>query len=380
MREPLLPPHSFHGLEETTHLCTGGESPWLKSHDDVYKIFVAAKSAGFEGRETLLREVESCRKLIAELWRVPATRIGFATSSAEAMAHLARGLDWRRGDNVVTTALEFPSVGWAWRNLQAEGVEIRRVAHREFKVCEEDLIDAVDARTRVMSVSQVSFYNGQQLDISTLADALSGGETLLAVDATHASGAIQVAAGLADICMSSSYKWLLATTGVAPFYLSERAESLITPSAYGWRNLQLSGVDFATTPDQRSDVVAMPQRFEAGNPALYPILALANGLRTILDIGIEKIDRHVRELSAEVSDVFAELGLETITPYKLEQRSGNTSYRIDNAEAHMDALAEYGVLVWGGEGRLRVSTHLYNSSEDIGKLADALRQVIRDQR
>jgi len=222
--DALLSPDTFTGLDSITHLCSGGESPWLNSHQLVFSEFSQNKSHGFDGREAVLKHVEECRQLVGELWCVHPTRISFSPSSAEAMANVALGLDWRKGDNVVTTALEFPSVGWAWRSLERKGVEIRRVPHRDWLIHEQDLLNATDDRTRVMSVSQVSFYNGQQLDINALWQQLKASSTLLAVDATHASGAVHVDAARSDICMSSSYKWMLATTGVAPLYVSERAD------------------------------------------------------------------------------------------------------------------------------------------------------------
>ena len=84
------------------------------------------------------------------------------------MGWLARGLDWRRGDNVVTNDLEFPSVAYAWKHLRPKGVEVRLVAHKNWRVCEEDLLAAVDTRTRVLAVSHVGFYTGQCLNLAQL--------------------------------------------------------------------------------------------------------------------------------------------------------------------------------------------------------------------
>ena len=99
---------------------------------------------------------------------------------------------------IVTTNLEFPSVAYAWKNLRAHGVEVRMVPHRDFRVYEEDLLAAVDERTRVLAVSQVSFYSGQNLDIEALS-AVREQDVLLAVDATHASGVLQVPAAATDL-------------------------------------------------------------------------------------------------------------------------------------------------------------------------------------
>ena len=125
--EPLISPDQFVGLEGVTHLCTGGEGPWLKAQKAVYAEFARWKSAGHDGREEIYARGERCRSRMGELWRVPPERIAFMPSAAEGMNWLARGLDWREGDNVVTTNLEFPSVAYAWKDLRAHGVEVRLV-------------------------------------------------------------------------------------------------------------------------------------------------------------------------------------------------------------------------------------------------------------
>ena len=157
--EPLISPDEFVGLEGVTHLCTGGEGPWLKAHERVYREFAGWKSEGSDGRGRIYARAERCRRRMGQLWDVPANRIGFMPSAAEGMGWLARGLDWREGDNVVTTNLEFPSVAYAWRHLGRLGVEVRMVPHNDWRVKEEDLLDAMDNRTRVLAISRAVYHD-----------------------------------------------------------------------------------------------------------------------------------------------------------------------------------------------------------------------------
>lgn len=371
--EPLLSPDSFVGLEGITHLCTGGEAPWLKVCDDVYTRFAELKSAGKVGRAEIYETGERCRDKLGVLWNVPASRIGFMPSAAEGMSWLARGLDWRAGDNVVTTSLEFPSVAYAWRNLRAAGVETRLVSHHDYEVPEQDILDAVDDRTRVLAVSQVSFYSGQNLDIERLADGLrsKAPSVLFAVDTTHASGVVKVPAYLTDLCVSSSYKWMLATHGVAPCYLSERAEARIRETSFGWHNLDV----WPTQGAERHtdvDVLPMPAKLEPGNPAMVVVMMLDRALDVLLEIGIERIEAHARDLSKLLTAGLQKAGRSVITPTRREARSGNTVYLSDDANAEEDRLARAGILVWGDYGRVRVSGHLYNGGDDIDRFLAVL--------
>lgn len=372
--EALLSPEAFVGLEGVTHLCTGGESPWLKAHEEVYAEFARLKSGGDEGRRLVYARGEACREKLGRLWGVPARRVAFMPSAAEGMSWLARGLEWQPGDNVVTTNLEFPSVAYAWRNLRELGVEVRMVEHRNWEVGEEDLLAAVDERTRVLAVSQVSFYTGQNLNIEQLSGGLKGKDTLLAVDATHASGVVQVGAGLADLCVSSSYKWMLATHGVAPCYLSERAEERTGESAFGWHNL-------AVWPAQRAerhpevDLKPMPEKLEPGNPAMVVVMFLDRALGVLLELGMERIEAHARNLSEYIDAGLQKAGRTVISPSRRAGRSGNTCFLAEDAKGVQQQLAKHQVLVWGEFGRVRVSGHLYNSSGDVERFLDALAQI-----
>ena len=369
--EPLISPDQFVGIEGVTHLCTGGEAPWLKAQEAVYAEFARLKSAGHDGREEIYGRGERCRSRMGELWRVPSDRIAFMPSAAEGINWLARGLDWREGDNVVTTNLEFPSVAYAWRDLRARGVEVRLVPHRDWLVHERDLLDAVDERTRVLAVSQVSFYTGQCLNVEQLSDGLRQRSALFAVDATHAAGVVDVPAGLTDLTVSSSYKWLLATHGVAPMYLSGRAEEEIASTSFGWHNLVVWPPQEAVRAPEVKEQ-PMPERLEPGNPAMLVVMHLDRALETLLSIGIERISDHARTLSELVSAGLEKLGFTVISPQTRSARSGNTCFLVEDAGAMQVRLAEMGVLCWGEFGRMRISTHLYNGSADVTRLLAAL--------
>ena len=369
--EPLLSPEKFVCLEGLSHLCTGGEGPWLKSHNQIYNQFSKLKSSGSRGRQEIVQVSNSCRRKIAQLWQVPYQRIAFMPSATEGMNWLARGLDWREGDNLVTPYLEFPSVAHAWRQIEKKGIRVKRVPARNWITREQDLLSAIDERTRLLAVSQVNFYTGQCLNIARLADQTSRKGVLLAVDATHSSGVIQVPAGLTDLCLSSSYKWMLGTHGVAPCYLSSNAENQLTESSFGWHNL-ISWPNDQMEFKPVVEIRPMPEKLEPGNPSLISVMFLNNSLDLILKIGIDRIQEHARQLSALIANGLESFRQQVITPSETSARSGNTSFLTKNPKAVQDHLNAKNVLVWGELGRVRVSGHFFNGQEDVENFLNAL--------
>ena len=324
MTEPLVSPEEFVGLAGLTHLCAGGEAPWLKAQEQVYAEFTHLKGAGERGRSKIFEIGENCRTRLGELWGVAGDRICFLSAANDGMNLLSRGLVWNPGDNVVTTNLEFPSVAYAWRDLVAQGVEVRMVPHRDWMVAEDDLMAAVDARTRVLAVSQVSFYTGQCVDLEALSAVRQQG-VLFAVDATHASGVLRVPAGFTDLCISSSYKWMLATHGVAPCYVGKEAERQLTPQGYGWHNLQVRPGQ-QVIREAEVEVVPMPAKMEPGNPPMLLIMHLQRALERIMEVGVGRIETHARDLARELVEGLRERGSEVIVPPSRMSSSGNTCY------------------------------------------------------
>jgi selenocysteine lyase/cysteine desulfurase len=81
---------------------------------------------------------------------------------------------------------------------------------------------------------------------------------------------------------------------------------------------------------------------------------------------------YVLDLSGELREGLMERGYAVITPAPREERAGNVCFLEPHAQDLAERLARQGVLVWGGEGRIRVSTHIYNDREDVRRLLDVL--------
>lgn len=369
----LISPREFIGLEDITHLCVGGEAPMLKSHLGAVERFFADKALGEAARERMEETTGRCKQKLGRLLGVSPQNIALLATSSEGINVLVYGLKWHEGDNVVVCDVEFPSDVLPWTRLQERGVEVRVVRNRNWFVAPADLERAMDARTRVVAVSDVSYFTGQRLPVKELSKMVRPTNALLCVDATHSAGAMRVEARCADILVSSCYKWLLGTHGVAVFYWDPERVPDLEPPFLGWH----SGVSI---PDWNApmEITLRPgaERFEAGNLGFISIYILENALDRILDIGIPAIERYVLHLSGLVRNGLDRLGFELMTPSAADQRAGNVCFMTTHIQEIMSWLAQRDIFVWGayaGVGRIRVSTHLYNSEEDVERLLGVLR-------
>lgn len=373
MIQPLLAKSEFVGLEDITHLAAGGETPMLKSHRQVIDQFMIDKSRGEEARVLEADMVELAREKCARLFSVSAEEITFLSNASEGINNVAYGLEWQKGDNVVVADVEFPSGILPWTRFENLGVEVRVVRHKNWFIELDDIATLIDERTRVVTISHVSMFTGQRIDLESLSGLVRSSNALLLLDATHAAGVIPVDASLADIMVSSCYKWLLGVHGAAVFYVNCERLPDFRPPFLGWNSPSEHGgwekpTEFTLQPSAH--------KFQPGNAAFISVYILNNALDHILKTGINSIEKHALTLSGMIFESMESLGFELMTPFEDSQRAGNVCFMAENIEGIRRALERQHVLIWGayaGFGRLRISTHLYNDSIDVERCIATLK-------
>jgi selenocysteine lyase/cysteine desulfurase len=73
------------------------------------------------------------------------------------------------------------------------------------------------------------------------------------------------------------------------------------------------------------------------------------------------------------------LGLDVTTPEDPSARAGNICFRHANPEGLMRRAASDGLFIWGDNGRVRISTHLFNDNDDLQALFDRLPIYLREE-
>ena len=162
----LIPQEKFTGIENITHLATGGESPALKSHQDAVGRFFAAKAKGEDCRYEIEATYARAQEKVANLLNVNTDEIAFLNSATDGINTLAYAIDWQPGDNVVISDVEFPSDVLVWTKFETTGVEVRVVRHVDWVIRPEDIAAQIDEHTRVVAISYVSYFTGQRQNLA----------------------------------------------------------------------------------------------------------------------------------------------------------------------------------------------------------------------
>jgi selenocysteine lyase/cysteine desulfurase len=197
---------------------------------------------------------------------------------------------------------------------------------------------------------------------------------LFFVDGTQSVGALRfdTARVRPDMLAVHGYKWLLCPNGIGFMYVSPELRERLAPAAIGWRshhdwrnvdNLHHGAPVFATSAE----------KYEGGMLASALLCAMDASVGMMLDIGVDDIERRVRELAAAMRQCLRGLGAQVP-----EFDSPIVAARFEGRDASALArqLKERRVLVSARHGNLRVSTHFYNAEEDLDCLESELRALL----
>jgi len=319
------------------------------------------------------RHVEHVRRSAAQLIHATPEEVTFAKNTTEGLGWVANGLNWSVGDNVVTTNVEFPANIYPWMGLQSRGVQLKMVPEENGRVPTERIVDAIDGRTRVVTVSAVEYASGFRVDLATLGRICREKGVLFCVDAIQALGVlpIDVRAMNIDFLSADGHKWLCGPEGCGIFYCNRELIGHLKPVTAGW----LGMVDAFNFGKYRFEFLDDARKFDIGSYNLAGIYGLGASVDTILEIGVEAIAEHVLMLTDRLVNGLRTKGYRVVSSRRSGEASGIVAFISDvhdHEKIQHHLQTEHRVVIAVREGRLRSSPYVYNTVGEIDQLVDLL--------
>lgn len=337
--------------------------------------------------------IERTRARFAALINAQPSEIAFSKNISEGLNMIATAIDWRPGDNVVVCAeLEHPNNVYVWLNLQRAGVEVRIVPPRENSIVVDDMIARMDARTRVVTASTVTFAPGFRTDVETLGRACRARGVLFLVDGAQSVGILHtdVAAMQVDALAVSTQKGLLADYGMGFLYCSSAWCEQLKPAYLARFGVDVGDSHEASMGDYEFRFAAGAQRFDLGNYNFAGAAAVDASMAQLLEWDTRRIEAHVTRLGHALAAGFLELGLPvaggppgahlahivtigvmSASHYQTEDERYNRLYE------HLTANQ---VKLSIRRGMLRFSLHVYNSMADVERVLGLAREWLARER
>ena len=322
----------------------------------------------------MLQKTDVVRAQFARLIGAGADEVGFLASTSEGENVVAGSLELGAGDNVVIDELHYETEFVLYSHLaRATGVELRVASARGGAVTTKELEPLVDRRTKLVSVAWVSHQNGFRHDMRPIADLAHAHGAFFYTDGIQAAGMfpMDVKAAGVDAMAAGTYKWLLASYGVAPFYVRREMLERLRLDRRGALH-----VEHEVGP-REFEIYKTAKKFEYATLAFGPVYQLGAGLAYLDRVGVDRIEAHTVALAHRLHQGLRSLGFEVTTPEG--NRSSIVAFRVSKAP---DAIARHlaqthtQVSVRKTGTQIRVSPALFNTEGDIDRfltVAEGLR-------
>lgn len=326
--------------------------------------------------------VADCRVKLAELIHAAdPSDIAFVKNTAEGMSILAAGLSLSPGDNVVIADQEHQSTLFPWINAhQQRGIELHVVKSVDGEIPIEDMLSAIDDKTRVLVVSSAQFSTGFRADLATLGEECHKRGVILAVDGIQTLGRINmdVQAMHIDYLVAGSNKGLLGSLGCGFIYCPPALAQQITPPYAGYQ----STVSHVSPPSITTNFESLEwyptaRRFESGNLSYNCILAVEKGVELLLELGMDNIEAHVLHLEKYLRNKLSDLKLHVVQPKDPKNWSGIICvyYPKDRDDEVISILKGHHIHGTMRGGYIRFGLDFYNTEEQMDIVSAALHEV-----
>lgn len=365
-------------LNELVFLNHAAVAPLSKPAADALRWYAERASSHAYVQSGWYEKLDALRGSAARLINARGSHeVAFVPNTSAGLNLVSGGLDFQPGDQVVISNVEYPANRYPWEVLKRMGVDVIEVEQREdFRVDEDDVIEAITDLTRVVSISHVQFSTGFRCDLKKISDVAHQAGAYLCVDAIQSVGVLPVdvqAMGI-DFLSADGHKWMLGPEGAGIFYCHEELIELVQPQVVGWLNM-VNAMDFlAYQFEYRKDA----QRFESGSWNIPGLLALQASIDLLLEVGIDEIYERVDALNMQFREGLAKRGWRVISPPEPQERSGMVVFEPGRGRETMDLkklagdLEREGIILAWRNGRLRASPHFYNTPQQIERVLEAL--------
>lgn len=367
-----MDPHALRedipALDDVVYLNTGASGPSprrvVEAAEDALEHH-AFDSPGAEGPYPYAFELfEETRETVADFLGTDASHVALTQSTADGVNRVASAIDWEPGDVVVNTDLEHPAGTLPWRRLaDVHDLELRTVPTEDGRVDRDAYADAV-ADARLVCFSAITWTHGTHLPVEDLVAEAHDADAEVLVDAVQSPGQrpMPVESWGADFVAAAGHKWLLGPWGAGFLYVDPDTVESLEPVQIGYMGAE-------EAEDESYAFAEGAKRLEIGTTSPAPYAGLQEAITTVERVGLDTVQTRVERLTDRLKDG---LGDRLVSPAAYE--SGLVTFTADDPEELVERLKEeHDVVVRDlPTGNVRASLHVFNTTEDVDTLLNAL--------
>lgn len=362
---------------ELTHLNNAGLAPIPKvTRDEIQYWADRFYKEGFYTDLDYMDRVDQSRSNLSKLIGCEKDEIAFFQSTAGALSQVAFMLDLKPGDEVLSWDQEYSSNLYPWQEAcKRKGATLRLVRSGEnLETDVQQLIAAIDGKTKVVAISWVQFQTGARTKLQPLSAICQKRGIFLCVDIMQGLGLheFNFKEWGVDAVAGGSHKWLTAPVGVGFLAIRSAVAQKLNP-------LLVGAYTFGTCEDP-ADLTCEPKssalRFEAGSKQVLEITALGRSIELIIKVGVKNLEAEALRLAGNLRTGLQELGYQLHAP-KQEVTSAivNLSHPKYSRDQIADHLTKNNINFARRGPGIRLSPHAFNEDEDVTRVLSSLKNI-----
>lgn len=325
------------------------------------------------------------RAAIARMIGAEPEEVAVTGNTTEGLNIAINGLSYKPGDGVVTTTIEHSSgVVPAYYLRERYGCELSFVAcHADDSdgAIMERFAGAIDDRTRIVIISEISYSTGQLLPLAQIVELAHRHGAQVVVDGAQTAGhiPIDVRASNVDYYAFPSHKWLCGPDGLGAVFIRRDLIHALEPTKVGGHAASSYDLEGSFQPN-RDDVT----KFELSTTSGVLVAGSLAATEQYLESGPLAVFDRVRELNRYAEQRFIGIPKVTITsPTRDDARTGLFAFAVAGEEAaRVSAYLQQQERVVSRYvhefNAVRLSLHVFNSEADVDLVASVIEGVSRD--
>lgn len=362
----------FPVLERFLYLDSAHQTPLPNQVRSAMVEFLDEGSGAAGPKPVWISRVEDARKGVAELLNAGTEEIAFTKNTSEGLNIAANAVPLKPGDTVLMLEGDHPNNAYAWLNQRRRGVDVRLIWLPDSEVATAaTFAPHVDATTKVISLSHVTFHAGQRHDIESIGRLCREKGIYLVVDAMQSVGVLPLDVRLLGVSVLAAgcHKGLFVPQGLGILFVRRELQEL-QPAYLAMSSMANPPADYVA---RAGDMAVRPEasRFELGNLNLPALHALSSALGLVRRLDPSCIEQHVLALGDRLIEGLDRLHVRLVGPRGRHERAH--IYVLDlPVDPWMRHFVDQNVRVSPERGGIRISFGAFNSSDDVDRLLTIL--------
>ena len=291
------------------------------------------------------------------------------------------GIDFsdKKRDKVVITDMDFPSDIYVLRRWLPDNMRVHCVKSPDgIAIDTDELLDAIDDKTRLVSVSHVLFRSAYIMPAKAIVDKAHRVGAQVVFNGYHSVGVIpvDVRALNVDYYIGGVLKWLCGGPGGVFMYVRPDLLPSLEPKVTGWFAHQAPFAFDVENLELRADAF----RLMNGTPGIASLHAIQPGVDIIAEIGVAAIRQKSIRQTSLIVDLADAAGYEVASPRDPATRAGTVTVNPPHAyEVSCEMLARNIKIDYRPKAGIRMAPHFYNTDDEIVQAMTAIGEILADE-